>query len=540
MPNVPDDIAELLGSLSSGGIVANTTTGMTLREHVWIECLKAILIANPKQNSLDADNPEQRQITIRQNIMLACTYATWWFNSKYYFDNCINPGLLINGDQQELAEMQETYPGYPINNTIVEEDMGIMTPFFEWGYIDCVDKFAVTVNLDDNAGYGCGWDFCEIELAYREFPGAWQSGVVYNKIDIYQPNQSVYMPTWTNIGDATSGYDDPNMGTGPFTAYPSETDRDNDTNGTIMCPNLRGMSTEDGTSWRLYPWFYSSAGCDTWSGGATLGSFGGIDPLSIMQVRVRVKCDCDGAFGAWTTYSMISPPTPAAATSSTSRMAWTPLEFGADLALWLDSQVGITKDASDRVTSWLSRDASLTEFTQASATRQPLWTNTHIYGVNDNMQAAGGGISLGSSGMGHSITFRGFFEGLTTSTNLTMCSHTTASSAFFRLHGKNRCDYKAEGATDYLGLDTPAELAEDTLYTITICVSPAFIATLYIDGVAQVDQDPVLPVFILDEVMAKNGTANPLTGGMSHMVATYKELDAAEVLQLHEYLEALY
>jgi len=165
------DYSQLKAALNKGPLVSGTNEpdGMYLRELVWIECLKALII-NTENTQTEEDrsgvSPHTDRV-IASNVTTACKYAGQFMNQRNFFDTCYAAPLQRNFPSGAADIM--AIAGYPL--TVPLDYYGYDTPLFDWDFDWITNRFKVTINLNlETFGleYGCGWDYCQIKLYIEE------------------------------------------------------------------------------------------------------------------------------------------------------------------------------------------------------------------------------------------------------------------------------------------------------------------------------------------------------------------------------------
>ena len=292
------DYSQLKNALSNGPLISGTSEsdGLHLRELVWIECLKA-LIENTKDDQTEAKrsgSTAHSDRIIAKNVQTACKYATQFMNARTFFDNCIAAPFAINtlDDDPDPAST----PGYP--GTVPLNEYGYDTPFFSWEFDYALDRYKVTVFVDQSifpVEYGCGWEYSEIQL--RINPSCAGPTV---QTSYFQLQSNADEPDVPNAYAFTNPpNEDISKGMDQYLSYPTQADLDADTNGTIRCPNGTGISTVDGFSFFINTYDYNQ---EDWSNRTAviqdtgivppipIPSSGGLIPGCTYNIYLRYKC----------------------------------------------------------------------------------------------------------------------------------------------------------------------------------------------------------------------------------------------------------
>lgn len=306
------DYSELKDALSLSPQNYNPNDGLTVREFVMVEALKALIQAN---NAKDLD--PNTDIQIKRNINTACKYAGAFMNARYFFNNCYAPGFLLN-EPEGWEETVASYPAYPTDAPF--SDYGLGTPLFNWEYDYVLSKWSLTVKVDQSffpLEYGCGWEYCETKLYVA--PGVIFGPGTYS-LDYFPTSETATNPaldlsvyTFTNpVTEELTRADH------TFIDYPSQADLDAVTNGTMTAVNGVGLASPDGFTWDAFPHNYNmdlynisyDALVATGVIPPPIPSNGGFLPFTPYVMRFGYKCDCSGAEVFGPTYAFASPPVP--------------------------------------------------------------------------------------------------------------------------------------------------------------------------------------------------------------------------------------
>jgi hypothetical protein len=109
----------------------------------------------------------------------------------------------------------------------------------------------------------------------------------------------------------------------------------------------------------------------------------------------------------------------------------------------------------------------------------------------------------------------------------------TSSSTAFTFKGYDGTDSSSKGLT------TDLTLVDDKFYVFIITVSSIGNIKLYINGALQSDSptfNPAACQLIVQEIGAKNGASQPLTGKIKEIVATSQVITENERIKLNNYL----
>jgi len=306
------DYSDLKDALSQNPKNYNPNDGLTVREFVMVETLKALIQANSGRD-LDPNT----DIQIKRNINTACKYAGAFMNSRYFFNNCYAPGFLSNKPDGWEQKIIDYTPGYPGTAPFV--DYGLGTPLFNWGYDYSLAKFSVTVKVDQSffpLEYGCGWEYCETKLYVS--PGVAFGPFTYS-LDYFPQSENATDPA---IDLSIYSFTEPITGeldraSHIFTDYPTQADLDANTNGTVLPVNGVGLSSPDGFEYDIFPHTYSEDLYNISSAALVATGIpipvinqGGFLPLTPYVMRFGFKCDCSGAEVFGPTYSFVSPGIP--------------------------------------------------------------------------------------------------------------------------------------------------------------------------------------------------------------------------------------
>jgi len=314
------DYSQLKAALNKGPLVSGTNEpdGMYLRELVWIECLKALII-NTENTQTEEDrsgvSPHTDRV-IASNVTTACKYAGQFMNQRNFFDTCYAAPLQRNFPSGAADIM--AIAGYPL--TVPLDYYGYDTPLFDWDFDWITNRFKVTINLNlETFGleYGCGWDYCQIKLYIEEDFGLGTIFTLqYNPLVDSAEDSKVDTGTLYPWCDGCAGLE---ISSGTFIYYPTQVDLDNNTNGIVSAANGVGISTEQGLSWRVFPWNYNY---DLWTANNqilddtgvinTIASTGGLKPNKTYKIKVGYKCGntdgvCTGPETFSTEYTVTTP-----------------------------------------------------------------------------------------------------------------------------------------------------------------------------------------------------------------------------------------
>jgi len=203
---------------------------------------------------------------------------------------------------------------------------------------------------------------------------------------------------------------------------------------------------------------------------------------------------------------------------------------------------------SGTIAEWKNAVDSDNDYTNGSVTRSPTLVGGPLTALKDkSLSFDGGDYLVGAVPKAIGGPTAGTFAIVYTNANWAAASaqviigDDNTNNSFVRSSSATNFTFKAyDGSTtSSKGLATDVTLVNGQFYVFIVTVSLIGNVKMYIDGVLQSNSptfNPAESQLIIQEIGAKNGPSQPLTGSVKEVVATTAVLTDSERIKLNSYL----